>query len=99
MRANPVTQEQACALHLLDLCRAYPDNPSARQGLAMLEAYRLRGIEARKQAGIRSAQASEHSASPAKLAAARRKLVRLIGGRGGLSWISSQTRLGAGDGG
>ena len=43
MRAKPVTQEEACALHLLDLCRAYPADPTARQAAAMLEA---RGIDA-----------------------------------------------------
>jgi hypothetical protein len=72
MRANPITQEQACALHLLDLCRAYPRDPAAQRATAILDAYRLRGIEVRKQAALKAAQASERSASPAKLAAARR---------------------------
>jgi hypothetical protein len=54
-RRAAATQEQACALHLLDLVRVYPRNPAAAPALAMLEAYRIRGAEARKQAELKAA--------------------------------------------
>jgi hypothetical protein len=74
-RRAAVTHEQACALHLLDLCRAYPRDPAAPPATAMLEAHRIRGAEARRQDALKVAQTSERSAAPARLAAARRKLV------------------------
>lgn len=94
-RRATVTQEQACALHLYDLARVYPRDPSAPPALAMLEAYRIRGAEARKQAELQAAQANQrYRPSPAhQLATARRVLLKLIGERGGLVWHAQRRRL------
>jgi hypothetical protein len=56
MRTGP-NREQRCALHLMDLCRAYRDDPAPR-AWASLEEYRVRGAELRRRAEfIRAAQA------------------------------------------
>ena len=52
------TQQQS-GLHLLDLCRAHPRHSCALQALAVLETYRARGAEARRQAEIKAAKARE----------------------------------------
>jgi hypothetical protein len=95
MSANTATREQCNALHLFDLCRAYPRHPAAAQVQAALEEHRLRGAEARKQAEIKAAQANQrYYASPAhQLATARRVLIKLIGERGGLAWHPQERRL------
>ena len=57
MRTGP-NREQRCALHLMDLCRAYRDDPARPQAWASLEEYRVRGAELRRRAEfIRAAQA------------------------------------------
>jgi hypothetical protein len=57
MRTGP-NREQRCALHLMDLCRAYRDDPARPRAWASLEEYRVRGAELRRRAEfIRAAQA------------------------------------------
>jgi hypothetical protein len=88
IRAGP-TREQRCALHLLDLCRAYPRHPAQPQALASLEGYRVRGFEVRRQAELKAAQeaqASRASSEARQLVRVRRRLIKLIGERGGLVW-------------
>jgi hypothetical protein len=60
LRTNQ-TREQRCALHLLDLCRAYPCDPARPQALALLEPYRAQGAEARKRAELARAAAARAS--------------------------------------
>jgi hypothetical protein len=81
------SREQQCALHLLDLCRAYPNDPARPQALTFLEPYRIRGAEARGQAASRAVQAVRASrASPGRqLAQARRRLIKILRLRGGLT--------------
>jgi hypothetical protein len=93
MRAT-ITSEQCCALHLLDLTRVYPRHACARAALAMLELHRLRGVEIRKQDELkRQANLNNNAAAESQLAIARRRLVRMIGKRGGLRWDMKQRRL------
>jgi hypothetical protein len=86
-----LTREQQCALHLWDLCRAYPRDPAWAAARVILEEHRLRGAETRRQAAV--AQASRMRASPAfQLLAARRKLIKLLRARGGLTTRSENGR-------
>jgi hypothetical protein len=93
MKEGP-TKQQQCALHLLDLCRAYPRDLAQPQAMALLEIYRARGAEARLEAE-KAAQAAAmraaamrattalaaHAAQTGRLAAARRKLIEIIARR------------------
>jgi hypothetical protein len=91
------TSAEACCLHLLDICHAYPHDPAAPGALARLEAYRRRGVEARKQAELKAAEARARNGErqvAVKLASARRKLIKLIGTRAGLVWDSKRAWLG-----
>jgi hypothetical protein len=79
-------------LHLLDLVRAYPDDPARKSAMALLEEYRARGAEARRQAEARQ----RVSAFPAmQLAQARRRLIRLLRARGGLPARPEKSRRSA----
>jgi hypothetical protein len=82
-----LTTEQRCCLHLWDLCRAYPDYPARPHALAFLEEFRARGAEARRQAELVRAVTAR-----TPLEAARRRLIKIIGARGGLAWRSKLYR-------
>jgi len=79
MMSTMRTAEQQCALHLLDLCRVYPDHPARPAALAIVMEYRVRGAELRRLAAIRAAREAETGKA---LQLARRKLIRLIAKRG-----------------
>jgi hypothetical protein len=86
-----LSREQQCALHLLDLCRAYPGDPARPQALAALQEHAARGAAFRKQAELaRAAQA--RSSSAFSLVMARRRLIKLIRRRGGLAARSEKRR-------
>jgi hypothetical protein len=68
----------ACALHLWDLIRAYPGDPSAPSARVKLKWQWLCGVEARQRIELRAARASERPGAPSRLIAARRKLTKLI---------------------
>ena len=62
MRTGP-NREQRCALHLMDLCRAYRDDPARPQALTILEPYRTRAAKLRRQAELKAAQTRASSVS------------------------------------
>jgi hypothetical protein len=85
MASVGLTREQQSALHLWDLCRAYPGHPAQPRALAGLESYRAHGAEVRRQAEIKAEQAlqARHASDRARqLATVRRRLIKLIGERG-----------------
>jgi hypothetical protein len=75
-----LTKEQQCALHLLDLIYAYGPEPVQPAALASLHNSAARGAEARRLDAIKAKNAAK---AESRLKAARRKLIQLIGVRGG----------------